>query len=267
VAVIQEVDPLLLPHTPASLDDEVIIELNRIVTRAGFQGAAFQSHRHKVFKAFTRPVSSNKFVERLSPPVDYLPGVKQSEKPLFGILMLDTNNDLEGSQHGLDLVLRCITSACTGRSFYMTKEIVPGLAPLGTKPGDQTTVLLGCNDPIILRPTKDGSYKVVGQTYDDGFMDGQALLGPLPDSFKAVWRGNQGSYAWGHLNQETGRFKAEDPRLGPLPFGWRVNRDKNGEFRHRFINDETGEKSKRDPRLTSKELRKRGVPLQIFGLV
>jgi hypothetical protein len=267
VAAIQEVDPFLLRHTSTSYDKEVIIELNRIATRAGFQGAAFQSHCHEAFKAFTRAVSSNHFVERLSPPADYLPSAKQSEKILSGILMSGANNDLGGSPHDLELVLRIIRRVCKGRSFYMTKEMVPGLGPLGTRPGDHVTVLLGCNEPMILRPTKDGSYKIVGEAYYDGFMNGEALLGPLPDPFKAVWRFYRRRCAWSYLNQETGIFQVEDPRLGPLPFGWMLERHPNEEFRQRFINDETGENSERDPRLTSEALRKRGIPLQVFDLV
>ena len=263
MAAIQEVDPILLRHTSISCD-EVIIELKRIATRIGFSGTAFQSRRHK---AFTRTVSLNYFAEQFSIPVDYLPSVKQSEKSLFGVLMSGTNNYLEGSQDDLEFVLRSIKGACQGRSFYMTKEMVPGLGPLGTQPGDIATVLLGCNDPIMLRPTKDGSYKVVGHAYYDGFMDGEALLGPLPNSFKAVWRFYRRRWAWAYLNQETGVFQGEDPRLGPLPFGWRLERLKNEEFRRRFINDETGEKSETDPRLSSEALRKRGIPLQVFDLV
>jgi hypothetical protein len=267
VAVIQEVDPILLPHTSEPLVDEVIIELNRIATWAGFQGAASQGHRHEVFQAFTRAVCSNNFVERRSPSVDYLPSARQSEKIISGSLISDTNNDLESSQHDLDLVVAAIRTACKGRSFYMTKDMVPGLGPFSTKPGDHVTVLLGCNYPMVLRPTKDGSYKVVGQAYYDGFMDGEALLGPLPDSFKVAYRFYRNGREWAYLNQETGVFQAEDPRLGPLPFGWRLETHQNGDSGQWFINNETGEKSKTDPRLTSEALRKRGVPLQVFDLV
>jgi hypothetical protein len=262
VAVIQEVDPILL--RPTHLDDEAIIELNRIATRAGFKGTAFQSHRHE---AFTRAVSTNGFAERLSPPVNYLPSAKQSEKVLFGILMSDTNNDLEGSRDDLQLVLQHVKRVCQGRSFYITKEMVPGLGPLGTKPGDHVTVLLGCNRPMILRPTEYGSYKVVGEAYYDGYMDGEALLGPLPDSFKEVLKLHRRYLEWAYLNEDTGVFQAEDPRLGPLPLGWRLEWLSNNEFWPWFINDETGEESDWDPRLTSEALRKRGIPLQVFDLV
>jgi hypothetical protein len=125
VAAIQEVDPILLRHTSISCN-EVIIELKRIATGTGFPGTAFQSHRHR---AFTRAVSFNYFAEQHSIPMDYLPSVKQSEKSLFGVLMSETNNDLEGLQDDLELVLRNIKRACQGRSFYMTKEMVPGLCP------------------------------------------------------------------------------------------------------------------------------------------
>jgi hypothetical protein len=82
-----------------------------------------------------------------------------------------------------------------------------GLAPLAALPGDIVTILLGCRSAMVLRPTSVGKYKVIGEAYCDGFMDGEALLGPLSDTkFKAIWRHNDSrggnNYAWGYYNNE-----------------------------------------------------------------
>jgi len=168
-----------------------------------------------------------------------------------------------------DQVIYNFLPKCGGRSFYVSKDGIPGLAPLATKPGDIVTILLGLDSPMILRPTDEGDYKVVGEAYYDGFMDGEALLGPFTDSFAPVSRLNPNDrlWVWQYLNQETGLFQVEDPRLGSLPAGWSlVNHDRE-DFYQRFVNDATGKKTWDDPRLTSEALRKRGVPLQVFELV
>ncbi len=103
-------------------------------------------------------------------------------------------------------------------------------------------------------------------------MHGEALLGPLPDSFNAVFRHTptNGSFGWAYLDQETGVFQAEDPRLGPLPDGWSIMSHKNEQYKQLFVNDQTGVtrvKTWDDPRLSWEALEKRGVPLQVFDLV
>ena len=131
---------------------------------------------------------------------------------------------------------------CQGRSLFLTKEGVPGLGPLAAKEGDIVTVLLGSMSAMILRPTQEGNYKLVGEAYCDGFMHGEALLGPLPDSFNAVLRHNptNGTFRRAYLDQETGVFQAEDPRLGPLPDGWSIMSHKNEHYKQLFVNDQTG---------------------------
>ena len=88
-----------------------------------------------------------------------------------------------------------------------------GLALEIAKVGDLVTVLLGSRRPIILRAKNDNYYEVIGQAYCEGLMDGEALLGPLPDHYEMVttepW--------WPFMDHKTGNNQAEDPRLGPLP--------------------------------------------------
>ena len=65
-------------------------------------------------------------------------------------------------------------------AFFNTEEDYIGLAPEFTSPGDIVCVFLGCYVPIILRPTHASSkkqYRVVGQCYIHGLMNGEAILG------------------------------------------------------------------------------------------
>lgn len=119
--------------------------------------------------------------------------------------------------------------------------------------GDIVVVLIGCDYPMILRPTKEGNYKFVGQAYYDGFMNGEALLGPVPDSFSTVLRYSppHGGYQSAYIDQKTGSIQVEDPRLGPLPHGWKVKSHSDEEFLQLFVNDDTGLVAVDDPRITS----------------
>lgn len=256
IALIQEVEPLLAFY-PTYANKERISELKAIAIRTGFQADSFKSDQHR---AFTRAVCVNCFSERTLPPQSFLRSAQQSAEAVYGMITSETNNHP---------VITHIQHICRGRSFYVTKDGIPGLGPLATKQGDIVTILLGSDSPMILRPTADGNYKVIGETYCDGFMDGEALLGPFPDSVEAVHRliPNNNMWLWAYLNRKTGGFQQEDPRLGPLPNGWRWKVREDEGFWKLFVNDETGEETEDDPRLTSEALRKRGVPLQVFELI
>jgi hypothetical protein len=255
IAMIEEVEPMLA-FLELSTRDEKIDELKRIAEKSGFQKAPSQSNR---LKAFTRALSSGYFAERIYPAGVHIPTTAQSEEALVDVLQGFEINDN---------VWENIRYGCQGRSFYLTQDGAPGLAPVAARPGDHVTVLIGCSTPMVLRPTKEGNYKVVGEAYCDGFIDGKALFGPFPDSFEVVSRHSPSEDAWrpAYLNRKTGVFQAEDPRLGPMPSGWSIKSHENEEFVQWFVNDETGEET-RDPRLSSEALRKRGVPLQVFNLV
>lgn len=262
-AVIEQVEPFSVHNV--SLKD-AMAELKRIARRMGLQGPAVQSRQ---FKAFARAASANRYAERCYPPRDNIPTAAQSEMALHDILEPDTNHDLTGFHASK---MRASRQFCQGRSSYLTEDGVPGLGPLAAKEGDIVTVLLGSGSAMILRPTQEGNYKLVGEAYCDGLMHGEALLGPLPDSFTAVHRHNpaNGNYFWAYLDQETGVVQAEDPRLGPLPPGWSVKSHKDEQFRQLFVNNQTGVTRMitwNDPRLSWEALEKRGVPLQIFNQV
>jgi hypothetical protein len=262
-AVIEQVEPFLVCNP--SMHD-TIAELKRIAKRMGLQGAAVQSRQ---FKAFARTASANCYAEQYYPLRDGVPTAAQSEMVLHDILESDTINNLAGFQASTLVIFR---HNCQGRSLFLTKDGVPGLGPLAAKEGDIVTVLLGSLPAMILRPTQEGNYKLVGEAYCDGIMHGEALLGPLLDSFNAILRHNptNGSLEWAYLDQETGVFQAEDPRLGPLPDGWSIKSHKGEQYAQLFVQNQTGVTRVQtwdDPRLSREALEKRGVPLQVFDLV
>ena len=156
-----------------------------------------------------------------------------------------------------------------GRSSFTTVDGYIGLAPTATKPNDEVCILLGCQTPLVLRPCGDGSHKVVGECYIDGFMDGAAFLGPLPSKWQLVLRyleqfsSNYGAF----LDHQTGEFQIEDPRIGPLPAGWYISDHKMKDAFNLYANVETGEETRFDPRMTPEALAARGVEMREFRLV
>lgn len=146
--------------------------------------------------------------------------------------------------------------------------------------GDQIWVLLGSHFPIILRRTEYG-YRFISRGLIHGVMDGEALLGSLPISWKI-----HAEYARECVSityaQGDDIYK-EDPRLDDLPegeaFEWIRFADSSSYgvdycVGHWFSKKSIGffnkiEQKKiinSDPRLQPDELKTRELPLQTIRL-
>ncbi|KAI3326839.1 heterokaryon incompatibility protein-domain-containing protein [Xylariaceae sp. AK1471] len=121
--------------------------------------------------------------------------------------------------------------------------------------GDFICILLGHENPVVLRKQGDGNYKLVGICYLHGVSDGVALLGPLPTPWRVQRFGDITSITMDckFYNPDKDILCDEDPRLDPLGDEWErlSNRDRTSgdpqifkEFRHR----PTGRIIKSDPR-------------------
>ncbi|KAL8756673.1 MAG: hypothetical protein Q9184_004426 [Pyrenodesmia sp. 2 TL-2023] len=160
------------------------------------------------------------------------------------------------------------------RSFIITaNKNMTGLALDVCRENDCVAVLLGCESPMVLRPTDDGHYTVVGECYVHGLMEGEGLLGPLPAHWERIRRYNEntGRDYEVFVDREREIYHIEDPRLGPLPKDWYREEHPMDHvytlFRHQtkevvgFTSDEC------DPRMLPEFLRERGVKLQEFALI
>ena len=99
---------------------------------------------------------------------------------------MDQLLDNEGS-HGLRHELdqdQTISRACFNRQLAITNGKLLGLVPETCVAGDEIFVLYGGQVLFILRPWR-GSYKLVGECYIHGIMDGQALRS-VRDGISAV---------------------------------------------------------------------------------
>ncbi|TVY13033.1 Heterokaryon incompatibility protein 6, OR allele [Lachnellula arida] len=60
------------------------------------------------------------------------------------------------------------------RRLFISQTDILGLCPWNATVGDVICVLLGCRFPVILRPV-EGKYRLVGEAYVDGLMNGEAM--------------------------------------------------------------------------------------------
>jgi hypothetical protein len=216
--------------------------------------------------AFCRTICADQFAEAYYPQRSDLLSLGECLQALRFLLHLEEDVD-SWNMRFFGLVDELIR----GRSFFVTKDGCLGLGPRAAKPGDIITVLLGGSTAFVLRPTDDGYHQLVGEAYCHGFMDAEAVLGPLPERFQLVGKLEEktNNYWWGHMDRDTGTFYWEDPRLDELPVEWKRRGHPSDKFWTWFTNEETGEEMKegRDPRFKAEVLKQRGVDLKAFKLV
>lgn len=224
--------------------------------------------RESMVETLCRTLCCNEFSERYAPPdpnhCDYAQTMalfltlSDSSSEASPALLLDNATYLD-----------VVYSAIFGRVFSTTESDHMGLAPKSARKGDQVYVLLGCQSPMLLRPGEPGRWSVVGECYTHGFMDGEALLGSLPGSCNRVARAVPGTPSlWdAFIDRKVGVLQISDPRLGPLPCGWRIENHPMEELYSRFQEEATGAGSMYDPGMFPEALRGRRVALQEIALV
>ncbi len=142
-----------------------------------------------------------------------------------------------------------------GRLFFFDDQRYIGMCPLATLPDDQIWVVMGCHSPLVLHAQENGRYKIVGECFVQGLMDGEAFLGRIPDTHERVIMSESMSrrslVVYG--NRKTEELSFQDPRLGPPAEHWIANR---------FTRESDASANQLDPRLTAEALKVRGVDLQ-----
>jgi hypothetical protein len=89
---------------------------------------------------------------------------------------------VDASEHEFTEVYFCFDRTCQKRRFMLTKNGYMGWAPDNiygkakdqTMEGDLIAILFGCSTPIVIRPYGE-HFKVVGEAYVQGIMDGEAM--------------------------------------------------------------------------------------------
>ena len=213
--------------------------------------------------ALCRTLCGHKFSESCLPPSQNDPHWQESQAYILNILKDNGDRVYRPYLHSTSYYTR-------NRAFFTTKEGDIGLAPCRSKPGDILCIVLGCQSPLVFRANKLGNHTVVGECYLDGYMDGEGLLGRLPSNWQCVDRYDPVSkgYLDAFLNRDTGIVQVEDPRLGPLPPGWRIANHMDKRLYNKYTNRAAGIfHSRFDPRMSSEALKARGIDLQEYRLV
>jgi hypothetical protein len=226
--------------------------------------------RDTLFDAYCATLCCNYFVD--THPEKTLWGRISDAAALLDMLDRQEVHDSKLLTPGQHAVMLNTIHFTGGRRLLTTAEGYVGLGPAECRAGDVVGVFLGLRLPMILHPCVTGNFEIVGTCYMHGLMTKEALLGPLGSPWHAVARTTKptladdaGVEALFFVNHESGEETQEDPRSNPLLAPWRSYLDGNGELR--FENSQTGERTWADPRLTSKELRRRGVPIRSCAIV
>ncbi|KAJ6195223.1 hypothetical protein J3E72DRAFT_271480 [Bipolaris maydis] len=69
---------------------------------------------------------------------------------------------------------------------FLTRDGRLGLGPRITEGGDQIWLPMGADTPFVLRPLHDGNFKILGQAYLHGVMQGEAVAHLTEDDFEVV---------------------------------------------------------------------------------
>lgn len=262
VATISNVNPFHFEEI--SKLELTVIELRRIAATCDLNSQYVTGA--PMLRAFCRSVLSGR-VSDTFPDDDWLPTCDTGVEALRACLEPASHNDINYNSMEIT-VLNIFGDACANRGFFTTHEGYIGLCPAMAEPGDLVAVLLGNDDSaMILRPRETGHFEVIGDAYCEGIMAGEALLGPFPETIQYIEVLIGGYLHHRFKDRRIGTVTSEDPRLGPLPAGWRKENADREAPEWRFVNDITGEDTWSDPRLTPEALKKRGVNIQVFDLV
>ncbi|KPI34983.1 uncharacterized protein AB675_11923 [Cyphellophora attinorum] len=153
-----------------------------------------------------------------------------------------------------------------------TKEGYLGISEARPLKDDCVCVLLGCDYPILLRPTGSGEYLVVGQIFVHGLMDGESLLGSLPPDWEIrMLPGGDGREVTCFFNATDSALTRQDPRLPEMPPEWnRLKRDRVQDdpfFHQDYQNRDSGEIINFDPRVGVAALTSRGEPASAADMI
>lgn len=258
--------------------EELVSTIRTLLPRQGVDMALPYPGGGTLLDAYCLVLSCNNVSEREAPPALVFPHLRAIRDLVRAIADgFFSASSLSYDEHR---ILSNIRGPLTGRVLFVTAGGLIGLGPKMLQPQDIICVLLGVKVPLALRPAADGRYRIVGECFICGLMENQALLVPLPENIKLVWRIEEGrAYPTFH-DLDTDMMSPDDPRLAPLPAGWRKLRWKKEHLRS-YFEKENGELVKEgphwpepktlyrqtDPRLDLEYLRKQGIELEEFQFI
>jgi hypothetical protein len=206
-ATIKDVDQI---HMHRSGHSDVVAAIRRCIL------PGVNTNGGELLEKYCRTFCANRFQDRYYPPMSSLASFNESKEVLR--LFLEPQKDVNIGK-SLDFATTKYSSSVLAymenRSFISTEAGDVGLAPLLTKAGDEVVVIPGCSSPMVLRPADDGTYQVVGECFILGVMDGEALLGPLPDGYERITKLYEEHGCWyqAYRDWRADKIRWTDPRF------------------------------------------------------
>jgi hypothetical protein len=207
-------------------------------------------------EAYCRVLCRNNFSDKVFPSKD-----EQRFTEAMKILLDILGGSTEKRENITKAEQRFLSVATIGSGIICTSEDGHiGYVPKSAKVGDLLCVLPGCRSVIVLRPAAGqvNCYSVVGDAFLDKMMNIEALLGPLPDGYVAVWKQDSGGnyYSPAFLDTSTMKFLLDDPRLGAFAIERNTAESSSWEEAKSLLK-----------KVTPQMLRDGGVQLEDFDLV
>lgn len=203
-----------------------------------------------ILTAYAVTLLFGRFREAREPPSGHQPSLEEC-KDLLARIFSGAECDGMGDRK----LLHTLEHRAAGRRLFEGTGGFLGIAPSQAEEGDEICVFLGCHVPLVIRPTGEGKFRVVGECYVPGVSAGEALLGPLPAGIQAVIALSGDEHYRAFRDLETGSISFEDPRLITLPVDLTGYRRKAAIDPGAFIHVE--------PDI----LRQRGIDAKFFDLV
>lgn len=201
-------------YTPEALSTSIRSHIPQNAADTHYPGGG------NLLNAFSITLCANKFANNTCPPRSAIFEQEsfRYEEGQNAMKRLMDREDLSGRS---GLLLKLVKSNNQIGRFFITDKGYLGWSPTKTTEGDQVTSILGCQAPMILRPStmNEDQFEVVGPSYTHGASYGSAFLGPLPSNLRPVWHGTSedGPFGMRLHDLETGTIHSEDPRLENLP--------------------------------------------------
>lgn len=166
-----------------------------------------------MLEAFCCVIGCNEFVDQRG-ALDF-PRFHEAKDSVKDILLIRSTEEFDSALNSFENSF--IHSGVRGRTLMTIDDGYRGLAPQEGEVGDAFCILPGCRVPMILRPIRERYCLVVGESFVQGLMDAEALLGPLSEDWHIKRRfTDDGRTMQGFLNLRTEEITKDDPRLAGI---------------------------------------------------
>ncbi|KAI1648461.1 HET-domain-containing protein [Daldinia loculata] len=209
---------------------------------------------------YTRLLLCDRFANDFDPPDSDYPDFEEAKQCVEFIM---SNCDINGVNNK-DFVRSLGVNKFVNSAYYMggyqciqcTGGYI-GISLAPAQPGDEVYTLLGCSDPLLLRPQGNNKFQVIGKCLVLGLTYDEALLGPLPVNIRAIQSYDKRFEcdAPAFRDISSGEIFYEDPRLKSLPVDLK-------DFRKELQDDPWA-----DINVEPDIFRERGVDLKCIDLV